>query len=359
MNPSAELDTLRKMRGENPLAKMAEELAAEERRVRGKKQGIGEILMRLGLGMAASRRPDFLGAIGEGGIGALQGFMQNRQLTQQQADELQRRRLAVMERVQGSEDVLMREAGDIARAKANEQTANAYSVQANRRAMMQQYGENQRAEERRIFEMQKQQIDAAADLAKESARNAADLKKIDQQKKMAIEVLEAEKRLGSDRFTQSGGGGGGSTREDKQLNTLDLAINRNNVAIESLYKRRNTAPANQQDAIDKRIAELEFRGDRLIEGQMIRMEELGIVPGIQFQRPPRQSSSASNVPPPPAATRKPRLEAPRGGVPSSSMGVNLMSPNPLGDPRLLEQWNRPQAPRTDRPSDYPLGLFQY
>ena len=154
VNPSTELDTLRKMRGENPRAKMAEELAAEERRVRGKKQGIGEILMRLGLGMAASRRPDFLGAIGEGGIGALQGFMQNRQLTQQQADELQRRRLAVMERVQGSEDVLMREAGDIARAKANEQTANAYSVQANRRAMMQQYGENQRAEERRIFEMQ-------------------------------------------------------------------------------------------------------------------------------------------------------------------------------------------------------------
>jgi len=140
---AAELAKLRQVRGENPLAKIAEELGIEEQRVRGKKQGIGEILMRLGLGMAASRRPDFLGAIGEGGIGALQGFMQNRQLTQQQADELQRRRLAVMERVQGSEDVLTREAADLARAQNATRNKEIQTIEANRRALANQAAQMQ------------------------------------------------------------------------------------------------------------------------------------------------------------------------------------------------------------------------
>ena len=206
---AAELAKLRQVRGENPLAKIAEELGAEERRTRGKKQGIGEILMRLGLGMAASRRPDFLGAIGEGGIGALQGFMQNRQLTQQQADELQRRRLALLERVQGSEDVLTREAADLSRAQNAARNMQIQTVEANRRAMANQAGQQDIAA-----------YTAAANRELQMGLNAARTQS--EQQKVIAEFNNKMKELEYTRGTQlavaavqakgRGGGGGGGGR---------------------------------------------------------------------------------------------------------------------------------------------------
>lgn len=202
---AAELAKLRQVRGENPLAKMAEELAAEERRVRGKKQGIGEILMRLGLGMAASRRPDFLGAIGEGGIGALQGFMQNRQLTQQQADELQRRRLAVMERVQGSEDVLTREAADLARAQNATRNMEIQTIEANRRAMANQAAQMRMAAET-AAENRRLQLDLSTATSERKRQEAIDK----HNNRMA--ALREEYRLKGILEQQKGGRGGGGGR---------------------------------------------------------------------------------------------------------------------------------------------------
>jgi len=95
---------------------VAERLAQMEQAARGKKADIGQILMQLGLGMAASRRPDFAGAIGEGGLGALHGYMQQKQLNQAQADNFMKQRLGVLEAQQQSDDVATRSGDDYLRA---------------------------------------------------------------------------------------------------------------------------------------------------------------------------------------------------------------------------------------------------
>lgn len=320
---AAELAKLRQVRGENPLAKIAEELGLEEQRVRGKKQGIGEILMRLGLGMAASRRPDFLGAIGEGGIGALQGFMQNRQLTQQQADELQRRRLALLERVQGSEDVLTREAADLARAQNATRNMEIQTIEANRRALANQAAQQEiaaytAAENRRLK------------LDLDNANSERERQKAIDKHNNRMAALREEYRLRGilkQQKGQGGGGGGGLGAEaDKQIGRIDLAINRNNAAIESLYKRLITAPADQQEGIKNRIAELEARGDQMTQGMMIKMEELGLVPGIQATRAPKTPISAPQ-PTPPAGTPKPAQVNPKRVISQQELGfLRSLSP---------------------------------
>ena len=242
---AAELAKLRQVRGENPLAKIAEELRAEEQRTRGKKQGIGEILMRLGLGMAASRRPDFLGAIGEGGIGALQGFMQNRQLTQQQADELQRRRLALLERVQGSEDVLTREAADLSRAQNAARNMQIQTVEANRRAMANQAGQQDIAA-----------YTAAANRELQMGLNAARTQS--EQQKVIAEFNNKMKELEYTRGTQlavaamqakgSGGGGGegGSEAQFKGMTPLVGALNAYGSEVERLRNALRAAPPEER-----------------------------------------------------------------------------------------------------------------
>jgi len=350
---AAELAKLRKVRGENPLAKIAEELGLEEQRVRGKKQGIGEILMRLGLGMAASRRPDFLGAIGEGGIGALQGFMQNRQLTQQQADELQRRRLALLERVQGSEDVLTREAADLARAQNATRNMEIQTIEANRRALANQAAQMRMAVETAEANERLQMKLSAATTEREQQKAINqfnnEMKKLEYNRgtQLAVAAVQAQGRGGG-----RGGGEGGSEAQLKGMTPLVGALNAYGSEVERLRNALRAAPPEERAAL-----QAQYRNALGIQRQ-ISNEIATRFPGL-IRIPFDDEPPPPPPPPPPAATRKPRLEAPRGGVPSSSMGVNLMSPNPLGDPRLLEQWNRPQAPRTDRPSDYPLGLFQY
>lgn len=321
---AAELAKLRQVRGENPLAKIAEELGLEEQRVRGKKQGIGEILMRLGLGMAASRRPDFLGAIGEGGIGALQGFMQNRQLTQQQADELQRRRLALLERVQGSEDVLTREAADLARAQNATRNMEIQTIEANRRALANQAAQMRMAVEAAEANERLQMKLSAATTEREQQKAINqfnnEMKKLEYNRgtQLAVAAVQAQGR--------GGGGGGLGAEADKQIGRIDLAINRNNAAIESLYKRLITAPADQQEGIKNRIAELEARGDQMTQGMMIKMEELGLVPGIQATRAPKTPISAPQ-PTPPAGTPKPAQVNPKRVISQQELGfLRSLSP---------------------------------
>lgn len=242
---AAELAKLRQVRGENPLAKIAEELGLEEQRVRGKKQGIGEILMRLGLGMAASRRPDFLGAIGEGGIGALQGFMQNRQLTQQQADELQRRRLAVMERVQGSEDVLTREAADLAKAQNATRNMEIQTIEANRRALANQAAQMRMAAEA-AAENRRLQLDLSAATTERDRQKAID----EHNNRMA--ALREEYRLRGILEQQKGQGGGrgggevGSEAQFKGMTPLVGALNAYGSEVERLRNALRAAPPEER-----------------------------------------------------------------------------------------------------------------
>lgn len=250
---AAELAKLRQVRGENPLAKIAEELGLEEQRVRGKKQGIGEILMRLGLGMAASRRPDFLGAIGEGGIGALQGFMQNRQLTQQQADELQRRRLALLERVQGSEDVLTREAADLARAQNATRNMEIQTIEANRRALA-----NQAAQMRMAVEAAAENRRLQLDL--DNAKSERERQKsIDESKNRMAELREKYRLEGIlEQQKGQGGGGGreGGVNVEKQLGVVNTMINQTSSQLENIRKAQNAATPEQRSQLEEQEARL-------------------------------------------------------------------------------------------------------
>lgn len=250
---AAELAKLRKVRGENPLAKIAEELGLEEQRVRGKKQGIGEILMRLGLGMAASRRPDFLGAIGEGGLGALQGFMQNRQLTQQQADELQRRRLAVMERVQGSEDVLTREAADLARAQNATRNMEIQTIEANRRALANQAAQMQIAAKTAEANERLQMKLSAARTEWEQQKAIADYNN-------DINKMREEYRLRAELEQKKGQGGGGGreggVNVEKQLGVVNTMINQTSSQLENIRKAQNAATPEQRSQLEEQEARL-------------------------------------------------------------------------------------------------------
>ncbi len=94
----------KKTSGESPLKAIADKLGIEESEMRGKKPKLSQILMQLGLGMAASRRPDFAGAIGEGGIGALQGYTHERDRTRALADRIAEKRLRAIEGAQRHND---------------------------------------------------------------------------------------------------------------------------------------------------------------------------------------------------------------------------------------------------------------
>jgi len=97
------------------LKAVADKYAEQETEMRGRKQGLSQILMNLGLGMAASRRPDFAGAIGEGGLNALQGYTQDRMQNQAMAERIAERRLRALESVQRHDDRLRDYAIDAAR----------------------------------------------------------------------------------------------------------------------------------------------------------------------------------------------------------------------------------------------------
>lgn len=107
---------VRGLRGKSRLEAIAETLAQQEQGYRDKKPKLGQILMELGLGMAASKRPDFAGAIGEGGLNALQSYTRQREGNLTRADNAMRQRLGLAEAMQSSDDVATREAGELHRA---------------------------------------------------------------------------------------------------------------------------------------------------------------------------------------------------------------------------------------------------
>lgn len=128
----------------SPLAGMAEVLQKKEDMYRSRRTKLGDILMSLGLGMAASRRPDLGGAIAEGGIQALHGWQSERERNQALADRAAAERMAVLRAQQASDDVATREMGELFRAAAaGDNTAIAAITAAQRQAAGQAFDAQQ------------------------------------------------------------------------------------------------------------------------------------------------------------------------------------------------------------------------
>ena len=80
------VQALRKMEGSDYITPISKKVAELEERMRGQKPQ--NVLTALGLGIAASRNPTFAGAVGEGGLAALQRYDQEKQQNQKTAMDL-------------------------------------------------------------------------------------------------------------------------------------------------------------------------------------------------------------------------------------------------------------------------------
>lgn len=139
LNPKAPLDwvahkkMMEEQAGESPLKAIADKYGADEEKYRNKKMGLGEILMNLGLSMAASKRPDFLGALGEGGVGALSGWRQDKDRNVALAQRAAAGRERAMEGVQRHKDRIQDYSIDAARsdqARYNQERQYDMSIEA-------------------------------------------------------------------------------------------------------------------------------------------------------------------------------------------------------------------------------------
>jgi hypothetical protein len=284
------LSDIRGVRGESPLVALSEQLKQREEQVRGQRQSLGETLMRLGLGMAASRRPDFLGAVGEGGLSALQGYVQNRDFTRKEAADLLRQRMAVEAQRQQSDDVLFREAGDLARAEQYGRVSTIQAIQAARNTALTANTAAEREEARNRANALVAKYEADEKRAAASAENTFRAGESEKERKSR----EAIARIRSSGTT----GGGGGERSGEELKLLNSAISQNNSMIDSLSKRLLTAPADQQKAITSRIAELEARGRQLDESAAFIMEKAGMIQGMRYTPPPPPRPTPAQPPAP-------------------------------------------------------------
>ncbi len=90
------LSEVQRLYGESPYKSEIGKLSEREQEYLKKKTRLGDVLMNLGLSMAASRRPDFLGALAEGGIGAFTGYTRDKERNQALAREAGKERLGLM-----------------------------------------------------------------------------------------------------------------------------------------------------------------------------------------------------------------------------------------------------------------------
>jgi len=285
------LSEIRGVRGESPLVALGEQLKQREEQVRGQRQSLGETLMRLGLGMAASRRPDFLGAVGEGGLSALQGYVQNRDFTRKEAADLLRQRMAVEAQRQQSDDVLFREAGDLARAEQYGRVSTIQAIQAARNTALTANTAAEREEARNRANALLARYEADE---KRAAANAENVFKSGESEK------DRKSRETIARISAGGAGRGGSAGIglDDKVKLLNSTISQNNSMLESLYKRLLTATGDQKKAIESQIAEYETRGRQLGSASAMLLSQLDVpIPRISYEDP---------TPPPPTEQPKPQ-----------------------------------------------------
>ena len=213
---AANLKELQGLTGESPLKAVADKYGADEEKYRNKKMGLGEILMNLGLSMAASRRPDFLGALGEGGVGALQGWRQDKDRNVSLANQAASKRLQAMEGIQRHNDRLQDYAID---ANRTEQSGYNVDRQYNNsiEAMLQKEvltGDRERS-------MTDRQAAAAASLDERARANDVARSR----REMALEMLKQSGALDVARIRAASKGKGGGGNSNKETNDAIRNIN--------------------------------------------------------------------------------------------------------------------------------------
>jgi len=233
------------------LKDLASKYEQEETAMRGQKPKLSQILMQLGLGMAASRRPDFAGAIGEGGLNALQGYTQERNRTQQMADRIAEKRLRAMEGVQRHGDRIQDLAIDARRGDvAARNTAIAGNNNIELSIMRQQGAEEQAiAMAERDYARQQAAMDLASQKANDEYRRRMDEKGYDRETQIAIQALR----------NQRPSGGGRREAADKPINPFDAVKQYGAMADDydkqasDLSKELLITPQSQRPELQKRI----------------------------------------------------------------------------------------------------------
>ncbi len=249
------LKTLQGARKPSNRSAIAEALAAQEAQYRNKKTKLGDVLMNLGLSMAASRRPDFLGALAEGGIGALTGYTQDRDRNLSLADKYAAQRMAVMENEQRSEDSLLEQAAGLNRSQIAERNNAIATLEASKRAM-----HNAQS----TAEWHKANNEAQKAIAVINANRATEVE--------LMKEKAADKRAGEDRVSREKIAGinaasrAANRRQGRQAQSLeDKALKATERAIEQTFKQQmlkemetnpGVDPITLRDTVYKRIVSI-------------------------------------------------------------------------------------------------------
>lgn len=240
------------------LKAIAEQLAEQEKGYRDKKPKLGQILMQLGLGMAASRRPDFAGAVGEGGLAALQGYTQQREGNLTRADNTMRQRLGLAEAMQQSDDVAVREAGELHRANIAGRNTAIMTGENARRGMQgdkvrEKINELNREAQREIESMKEKAAEARY---RETFTQTATEKQKDRDARMA----ELREELAGGKYDRQPSGGG-----SEKLSQILLVARNSLKDIESeilhLRPMLDSAMPGEKKAITDRIDALRAKKD--------------------------------------------------------------------------------------------------
>ncbi len=252
---AAYVDEMNAVLGESPLKAMAEKLEMEEKDMRGKKPKLSQILMQLGLGMAASRRPDLGGAIAEGGIGALNGYTQERDRTQMLADRIAEKRLRAIEGSQRHNDRIQDYAIDARRgdiAAANTAAAGNNNIEL---GIMRQAA----AESHDASVMDKQEM-----MARSALELAAQKAEADEKRRMGEKVFDRETAIAVAKLKAQGKGGGKGEAKASNKDELSLMDNFNQMANSyeqqalKLTEALSMAgiPKDQADLLRQKVGEL-------------------------------------------------------------------------------------------------------
>jgi len=301
------------------LKDLASKYEQEEMEMRGQKPKLSQILMQLGLGMAASRRPDFAGAIGEGGLNALQGYTQERNRTQQMADRIAEKRLRAMEGVQRHGDRVQDLAIDARRgdvAARNTAMAGNNNIEL---GIMRQQGAEEQAIAMAEREYARQQAQLALQDQKDNATYLRQLERdyIDRDTKMMVEQ-ERNKRPR---------GGGRREAVDKPVSPIAAANAYNAMGDDydkqasELSKELLITPEKQRPELQKRIDAIRQQGSQMRALSMEILKRALPMPG------------GGGPPPPPPPPPNPKMTAeeflnrlPSGSAPSGSQAEPVKWP---------------------------------
>lgn len=257
-------------RGKQRLEPEIAALAAREAEYRNKKPSLGSILMQMGLGMAASKRPDFAGAVGEAGLGALGGYQAEKQRNEAQANAALGSRLTALQQMQTSDDALFREASQgFNTASSNWQHGvgalqqGRVSGENNRAAMERQTGELTAAEKRQAALLASQANEGSLNRTSQADIHAADRAATAAMHRDDMAVRERMNREDNwtrlrERQLMESTARGGLTQTNHEANTILGMVKNLNSEINQL-KIGKKDPMNMSNSEYQRIADEQIK----------------------------------------------------------------------------------------------------